>query len=132
MNNDDPDDIREFPRLPKEVKVELKELTYPLPTGPGEVVRSKDISPAGICCISGALFEPGTLLTANIHLIGWQRHRKGLAVRLDDSALVRPLSVVAEVVWSREAGEGRGYEIGIKFRDVAPDDYQAILKALRK
>lgn len=132
MSRDDQDDIRAFPRLPKQVKVELKELAYPMPTGPGEEARSKDISPAGICCISSTPFEPGTLLTATIHLIGWQRHKKGLAARLDGSALTKPLSVVAEVVWSRKASDGTGHETGIKFRDIADDDYQAIRKVFSR
>ena len=130
MSADKQGDFRQFPRLPKEVKVEISELTYPLPTGPGVTAQSKDISAAGFRCISETLFPPGTLLTANIHLAGWQRHKRGLSVLLDDSALAKPLSVIAEVVWTREIGDGTGNEIGIKFRDITPDDFQAIQKAL--
>lgn len=121
---------REFPRFPKEVKVEFNELTYPLPTRPGEIARSKDISPVGICFLSSAMFESGTLLTVNIHLAGWQRHKKNLSVLLDDEALAKPLSVIGEVVWSRNGENGQDNQIGVKFRDITEDDFQAIAKAL--
>ncbi|MEN8135513.1 MAG: PilZ domain-containing protein [Thermodesulfobacteriota bacterium] len=121
-------EFREFPRLPKEVEVEVRELAYPMPTEPGEIVQSKDISAVGICFISSTLFKPGAILTVNIHLAGWQRHKKNLSVLLDDAALSKPLSVIAEVVWSKKGGKGN--EIGIKFRDIADDDFQAIKSAL--
>lgn len=130
MNQDNQERFRQFPRFAKDVVVEVSELTYPLATEPGEVVRSKDISAVGICLISPALFKPGTILTVNIHLAGWQRHKKNLAVLLDDAALTKPLSVIAEVVWSKEGGRGAENEIGIKFRDIAADDFQAIQKIL--
>ena len=130
MSKKNQDEFRQFPRLPKEVQVEVSELTYPLPTEPGEVVQSKDLSAVGICFISSTLFKPGTILTVNIHLAGWQRHKKNLSVLLDDAALTRPLLVIGEVVWSKKGGQGQGNEIGIKFRDIADDDFQAIEKAL--
>ena len=130
MSQKNQGEFRQFPRLPKEVQVEVSELTYPLPTEPGEVVQSKDISAVGICFISSTLFKPGTILKVNIHLAGWQRHKKNLSVLLDDAALTKPLSVIAEVVWSKKSGTGKGNEIGIKFRDITDDDFQAIKKAL--
>lgn len=127
---DNQGEFRQFPRLPKEVVVEVNELTYPLPAEPDEVVRSKDISAVGIRFVSSTLFKPGTILTVNIHLAGWQRHKKNLSVLLDDTALTKPLSVIAEVVWSKKSHIKSGNEIGIKFRDIADDDFQAIKKAL--
>ncbi len=128
MSQKNQSEIRQFPRFPKEVTVEVSELAYPLPTEPGEIVQSKDISAIGIRFISSTLFKPGTILTVNIHLAGWQRHKKNLSVLLDDAALTKPLSVIAEVVWSKKGGKGN--DIGIKFRDIADDDFQAIKSAL--
>lgn len=128
MSQNNHSDFREFPRLPKEVRVEVSELTYPLSTRPGEVVKTKDISAVGIRFTSATHFQPGAVLAVKIHLAGWQRHKKNLSVLLDDAALTQPLSVIAEVVWSRENGDDS--EIGIKFRDIAADDSQAIKKSL--
>jgi len=130
LNHRDHGDIRRYPRLPKEVRVEISELTYPLPAEPAEIGLSKNISPVGLCFLSESLFEPGTILTVDVYLAGWQRHKKDLAVLLDDEALCRPLAVIGEVVWSREGAYGSKHEIGIKFRDIAEDDFQAIERAL--
>jgi hypothetical protein len=131
VNQNNQERFRQFPRFPKDVRVEVTELTYPLATAPGEMVRSKDISAVGICFFSATIFPPGTILTVNIHLAGWQRHKKNLAVLLDDAALGQPLSVIAEVVWSKKGAPAEENEIGIKFRDIAADDFQALKKILR-
>ena len=130
MSQQSQNEFREYPRFPKEVQVEISELTYPLSTEPGEIVQSRDISPIGIRFTSPTQFKPGTILTVNIHLAGWQRHKKDLSVLLDDAALIKPLSVIAEVVWCRESSTERNHEIGINFRDIPHDDFQAIKKAL--
>ena len=123
-------EFRRFPRFPKEVTVEVSELAYPLPTEPDEIVQSRDISAVGISFISSTLFKPDTILTVKIYLAGWQRHKKNLSVLLDDAVLSKPLSVIGEVVWSKKGSTGKGYEIGIKFRDITDDDFQAIKSAL--
>ena len=124
------EDSRQFPRLPKEIRVEVNELTYPLPTEPGQVVQSKDISPVGVCFLSQTIFKQGAILTVNVHLPGWQRHKKNLSVLLDDEMLGKPLSVIAEVVWVKKGKNGLGHEVGVKFCDINDDDYQAMIKAL--
>jgi hypothetical protein len=128
-DQNDHEDYRRYPRLPKEVKVEVSQLTYPLPAVPAEITRSKNISPMGLCFLSSELFATGVILTVDIYLAGWQRHKKGLAVILDNAALSRPLSVIGEVVWNSEDPTGKEHLIGIKFRDIAEDDFQAIEKA---
>ena len=91
MSKKNQNEFREFPRLPKEVAVEVSELTYPMPTERGEVVKSVDISALGIRFISATPFKPGAVLTVNIHLAGWQRHKKNLSVLLDDANLKVPI-----------------------------------------
>jgi len=66
MSQDNRGEFRRFARLPKEVMVEVTELTYPMPAEPGEIVQSKDVSAVGICFISATLFAPGTILTVNM------------------------------------------------------------------
>jgi hypothetical protein len=121
--------VREFPRLPKEVSVEIGELSYPLSAAAREVAVSKDISPKGVCFICAADYKPGAVLTVKINLLGWQRHKKNLAVVLDDRELGRPLSVLAEVVWCRPGAENAN-EVGVKFINIPDDDYKALEKML--
>ena len=120
---------REFPRLSKEVAVEVAELSYPLSAAAREVARSKDISPKGVCFASSSAFDPGTILTLKVNLLGWQRHKKNLAVVLDDREIGRALSALAEVVWCRPAAEG-DHEVGVKFVNIPDDDYQALKRTL--
>lgn len=124
------EDSRQFKRLTKEVTVEVSELKYPLSTEASEVTSSKNISPKGICFSSSTPFEPKTILTANIHLTGWQRHKKNLSYLLDEEAHGKPLTVIAEVVWSRKNENDANYEIGVRFHDIHDDDYQALKKFL--
>lgn len=119
---------REFPRLPKEVSVEVSELRYPLPTKAQEVAISKDISPKGICFRTTGFFEPGTLLTLKINLTGWQTYKRKLAVVLEEE-LSQPLNSLAEVVWCRDDGGG-GKDVGVKFVNIHEDDYNALVKML--
>jgi len=120
---------REFPRLPKEVSVEVGELSYPLSASTQEVAISKDISPRGVRFRCTSSYQAGTILTVKVNLLGWQRHKKNLAVILDDSEIGRPLSALAEVVWCRP-GADDDYEVGVKFVDISDDDYQALKKML--
>lgn len=120
---------RQFPRLPKEVAVEVSELSYPLPTSAQEIAVSKDISPKGLCFRAAGLFRPGTLLTLKINLPGWQHHKRKPAVLLDDGKIDRPLNSLAEVVWCRDVGDG-GKDVGVKFVNIHEDDYQALVKML--
>ena len=125
--NEDP---RQFQRLPKEVKIEVSELKYPLPLDASAVARTKNISPKGLCFTSATPYEPKATLTANIYLAGWQRHKKSLSYLLDDQAHAKPLTVIAQVVWCDKNEAEASYEIGIRFHDIHQDDYQALKKFL--
>lgn len=124
-SNEEP---RKFDRLAKEVKVEISELTYPLKKEATAEAKIKDISPKGICIRSSTSFEPKTVVTATIHLAGWQRHKKNLSFMLDETAIGKPLTVIAEVVWNKKDEQKGDYEIGVKFLDINDDDYQALKK----
>lgn len=130
MNKKTTDESRQFQRRLKEVTVEVSELKYPLEKEATEITNIKDISPTGICFSSAILFKPKTILTATIHLAGWQRHKKNLSFMLDDTAIGKPLTVIAEVVWSKKERKKKSYEIGLKFTDINDDDYQALKKFL--
>jgi hypothetical protein len=125
------DDQRSNPRLDEEIAIHVQRLAYPLADGTGEAGKIKNISQDGICLMIPSAYAAGTLLGLKIHWPGWQRHKDGVAGRLDDAAATAPLTAVAEVVWCRNLPNGGGFEIGIRFRDIYEDDYKAFIRYLK-
>ena len=131
MNNLSTDkEKRKFPRIPREVPINVKKLAYPLPEGPGERGAGKNIGENGICFSTLTPYEPKTMLNLEIKITGWQHHKKSVSSMLDPLATTAPLTAIAEVVWSKKLLGGRGYEVGVKFTDIYEDDYKALKKHL--
>ncbi len=131
MNNLSTDkEKRKFPRIPREVPINVKKLAYPLPEGPGERGAGKNIGENGICFSIPTSYEPKTMLSLEIKLTGWQHHKKNVSSILDHSKVKAPLTAIAEVVWSKKLSGSRGYELGVKFADIYEDDYKALKKHL--
>lgn len=122
--------LRRFPRLPKEATVGLSQLSYPLKPEAKELGRSMNICPIGISFRSPSLFTPKTILSLSIHLPGWQNHKQNLSFKLDDASIGKPLVVLAEVVWSHPSNDGTDFESGVKFIDIDEDDYQSFKASL--
>ena len=121
---------RKFPRIPKEVPINVKKLAYPLPEGPGEGGIGKNLGENGICFSTPTSYEPKTMLSLEIKLTGWKHHKKSVSSMLDPLATTAPLTAIAEVVWSRKLSGSQGYEVGVKFADIYEDDYKALKKHL--
>ena len=121
---------RKFPRIPKEVPINVKTLTYPLPEGPGESGIGKNMGENGICFSTPISYEPKTMLNIEIKLTGWQHHKKNVSSILDHSKAKAPLTAIAEVVWSKKLMGKSGYEVGVKFVDIYEDDLKALKKHL--
>lgn len=118
-------DRRRFPRIPKEVSVELAKLEYPLTSRGAQAGRSRDIAEEGVCCRVPGPFQPGTLVRLAVDLKGWQRHRRGVLSIVDEGAARAPLNAIAEVVWCQEITDG-GFDIGLRFTDIYEGDRDAL------
>ena len=121
---------RKFPRIPKEVAVNIKKLAYPLPEGLGESGVGRNMGENGICFSTPTSYEPKTMLSLEIKLTGWQHHKKNVSSILDHSKVKAPLTAIGEVVWSKKLMGRSGYEVGIKFVDIYEDDLKALKKHL--
>lgn len=121
---------RKFARIPKEVPINVKKLTYPLPEGPGERGAGKNIGENGICFSTQTSYEPKTLLSLEIKLAGWLHHKKNISSILDHSKAKAPLTAIAEVIWLKKLSGSNGYEVGVQFVDIYEDDYKALKKHL--
>jgi len=121
---------RKFPRIPKDVSINIKKLTYPLPEGSGKSGIGKNIGENGICFSTPTPYEPKTMLSLEIKLTGWQHHKKNISSILDHSKVTAPLTAIVEVVWSKKRMSRSGYEVGVKFVDIYEDDLKAFKKHL--
>ncbi len=125
-------EARKFPRIPKEVFIDVTKVTYPMPEGSGEHAKGKDIAKEGISFIGAERYESGISVILKIKLLGWQQHKKNTSSIVDASAASAPLTAVAEVVWSRKLSDGSGYQTGLRFTDIYEDDYKALKTHLER
>lgn len=121
---------RQFLRLPRETSVIVNRLEYPLTNVRAEPVTTKNLSGNGICFTSPTKYQPKTLLDLKIELRGWQQHLHNISSIIDAATLTKPLTAIGEVMWSKELPDGEGYEVGVFFKDIYEDDYNAFLKYL--
>lgn len=117
---------RKYPRIPREVNVEVVKLEYPMSTKSGEAVTSKNIAQNGICFLSAREYQTDDIVGLKIDLQGLRRHMKSVATLLSESLFNAPLSVVAKVVWSRPETDCKGYEVGALFVNMDNSEYRAL------
>jgi len=125
-------DKREFPRIPKNVTMTVKRLQYPMANVAAEPAITKDVTSMGVCFITSEFYEPGSLLNLDIDLHGWQQYLQNVFSIIDAATITKPLTAIAEVVWSKKLPGDVGYKVGIRFKDIYEDDFQALQKYLTK
>ncbi len=119
-----PSDRRQFRRIPLEAHVSFQEITFSKPPETGASIY-KDVSGGGLLVHASGAVTLGTLLKLEIRLPGWGRHLGHFGPLADVE--LRPLVAVGEVVRVEALEEG-GFELGVKFLNVYPDDLSALLK----
>ncbi len=128
---DPPAEQRRYPRIPKDIAVEVQPLTYPPPKDPAETARSKDISRGGICFLSETPHEPGSVLNLKIDLKGLAGYKRPHS-RLVDLSDAQPLTAIGEVAWCRpSAHDSSLYDVGIRFVNIYEDDERALVRYLK-
>lgn len=103
-------DQRAFPRIYKEISIEVKKLSS-APEETGETGITRNISGTGICLAVPVRFEPGILLSLKF-TIPPDYKKSNFSRRSSESSLV----IAGEVAWCRKSSQGGGYEIGVEFR----------------
>jgi len=120
---------RKFTRIPKGIHIEIKKLEYPLSKNFGEKGTTKNIAKRGVCFIAPTQYRAGEILSLTMTLNGWHHHRNGLTAILNDELSVSDvLTVIAEVIWSKDSASPSGYDIGVKFINIYEDDMIALEK----
>ena len=87
----------------------------------------KDVSTGGLLVESPKAYPLGTLLKLELRVPGWGRFQNHFGPAQDVE--VRPLVALGQVVRVEQLDQG-GYELGVKFQNVYPDDLEALTKFL--
>jgi len=95
---------------------------------------TKDLAETGLCFTTDEVYDNGTVLQLAIDLRGWHHYLHDTAVILDISTESKPLTAIAEVVWTQELPEEEEgeYNIGVRFKDIYEDDLLAFKKYLTR
>ena len=92
-----------------------------------------NVSESGLCFTTNELFNNGTILQISVELMGWQHYLRTTAALVDVQSVAKPLTAVAEVVWSKKiTDEEERYAVGVQFKDIYEDDLHAFKTYLRK
>lgn len=115
---------RHYRRIPLEAALSFQELSFHKGEAPA-VSSYRDVSIGGLLVESPRVYALGTLLKLEIRVPGWGRFQNHFGPVQD--AEVRPLVALGMVVRVEQLDSG-GYELGVKFQNVYPDDLEALMK----
>ena len=108
-------------------------LQYPMNDADMKIGCTCNVSETGLCFTTDELFKNGTVLQLVVELMGWQHYLQTTAAIVDARIASKPLTALAEVVWSKKMTEGEEeYAVGVQFRDIYEDDLRAFKEYLRK
>ncbi|WP_461833717.1 PilZ domain-containing protein [Desulfothermus sp.] len=122
-------DRREFKRLNKELRVEVRKFVYPVKSQRVIKTRCLNISPGGILLDMPEKFNVGDKVQLTLYVPGLNRYHPSF-FKVFESSLNQSLVAVAEVV--RIELKGGSYKVGIKFLNIYEDDWKALYNLLMK
>jgi hypothetical protein len=108
--------------MPLEAEVVFQEISF---GKEAEVTQAKykDVSGGGLLISSSRQYALGALLKLEVRVPGLTKHTNQ---NLDENQILAAVGQVVRI----EALDGGGYEIGIKFLNVYPDDLNALLSLI--
>lgn len=122
---------RQYERLAKKYRVEVKKFCFPLSAGGAKEVSCLNISAGGLLLESAEKFEVGEQLQVAIYISLLNKFHPGF-FKVFESDIGSSLNAVAEVARVEKNVGGAGYKLGIKFVDVYEDDWKALYQLLKK
>ncbi|SDN60633.1 PilZ domain-containing protein [Desulfonauticus submarinus] len=117
-------DRRRYFRLPKNYKVKVSLLRYPLGNQKWYEVHSLDIGKGGVRLIFPCKLDKGDKLQIKIRVPSLNKFHPSF-FKVFEVETEQELVALGEVIW---IGEKKidGYEVGVKFIDVFEDDLRAL------
>lgn len=121
---------RQFDRIDKNFHIDISPLSYPLPKNAEEEGICKNISCGGIRFAVSKHYNPETLLSLKMKIMGFDGYKKPYS-RIVDIAAQSHLTAIGQVVWCEKSPDNSGFEIGVRFVNIYEDDYRALQKYLK-
>ncbi len=122
-------DRREYKRLNKELKVEVRRFVFPIKSQRVIASRCLNISPGGILLEVHEPFSVGDKLQLTLYVPGLNKYHPSF-FKVFESSVNQSLIAVAEVV-RMERAFGT-YRLGIKFLNIYEDDWKALYNLLMR
>jgi c-di-GMP-binding flagellar brake protein YcgR len=123
------DERRQYERLPKNFRVELKELAFGASNNQAVQTRCLNISAGGLLLEVPRSFSQGQKVQVRLYVPSLNRFHPSF-FKVFESSLEQSLLAVAEVARVQEKVPLQLYQVGIKFLDVYEDDWQALYRML--
>ncbi|MFP4213928.1 MAG: PilZ domain-containing protein [Desulfohalobiaceae bacterium] len=120
---------RQYARIPKNFRVELKELAFGSGGQQSIQTRCLDVSAGGLLLETSRSFSPGQKVQVRLYVPSLNRYHPSY-FKVFESSLDQSLLAVAEVARVEEKLPLKLYQLGIKFLDVYEDDWQALYRML--
>jgi hypothetical protein len=121
---------RKSPRIDKQVKLSVSKLQYPMTNAVVKAAVTGNVSETGLCFTTDVLYKNGTMLHLVVEFRGWQHYLQNTTAIVDAYAASKPLTAVAEVIWSKKRSDDTSYIVGVLFKDIYEDDLRAFKKYL--
>ncbi len=119
---------RQFRRIPIGAHLSFQELSFQKDPETLHTVY-KDVSVGGLLVHSATEVPLGTLLKLECRVPGWGKHLNRFGPTSE--AELRPLVAVGQVVRLEKLDGDEGFELGVKFMNVYPDDLDDIMKFIQ-
>lgn len=103
---------RQYYRLPRDYRIEVREVTLPLPKEPLMRTTCRDISRGGVCVESPVHLPVSTRLIVNVHIPFLNKFSRSFFKVYENDA-EQYFQAIGEVAWIQP--RGMGYSLGINF-----------------
>ncbi|MFP4392344.1 MAG: PilZ domain-containing protein [Desulfohalobiaceae bacterium] len=120
---------RQYARLPKNFRVELRELSFSASQKQAVQTRCLNVSAGGLLLETSRSFSQGQKVQVRLYVPSLNRFHPSF-FKVFESSLDQSLLAVAEIVRLEEKVPLQLYQVGIQFLDVYEDDWQALYRML--
>ena len=129
MVQDKKKDLRKHQRLPRPYRVEVRELTFPMPKRPMFSSDCCDISRGGLSMEMARSLPTGTRVQVSVHIPLLNKFSPGFYKPWENEA-DQYFQAIAEVAWCKTV---RGnYLVGMRFVNADPDMFAALDGLVKK